>query len=824
MKSQRIRHICHWLGIIGLTAICWVQAPQAEPVSHPALSQSCYNSGALMLRSLEPYRTAIPQLPESTNNNPALLFLPGGAQLPFAVPQILRAADVDAAILPTISEPQWRLGPDRTPLMLYPGDPGANQETIRDAVRALFERIEAREDSIPVSGLPEALLSAPNSSQATVPVALVNTLLTAERWAVLADLETGTALSDEIQTYWAACADEPTADTFPTLAVQAAGITQRAREALLQASNRLPSNTQPPSQSGAQVVVVWNPCAFEQTATVMVNVPPGTVVTTEEGRAVPQHQDAFKPAGGETVPTVFQAENLPALGYRAFYLQKGTAKETQTRTLTEAERLRTHDYLIDVDPSRGGVVRIIHRDSEIPVLEANGEGAAIGLWGTETQQNRAVCELLESDLGYALRVRSETKDTGYLLYCAKHAPGIQLQPFGKSTQGFWLSASKLAGNQWVAGEDLSAYALPCTTGNTPQPLRKARWLDLSSSLTVQSGKEPPVPIGPVEIVTGNHPESIHAGHALLHALLQAAIPSTLSISNRESGVDIPEQAERLSRLIIGPDEPESVAQEAIDALPDSAFHYLQARLKAKGWALLLTEDRNTQGTPNGNPALLLVSREDRLGEAVEDTAAQIAETKTLDLHSRAMAFKPEHFQGVAQGKDKQTVGLALVSRSGVQAEMAPGGQLHVAANGNHPEEPLWLLPHSGDWRTGNIAHHAETCALPCSAQVLEPGVPLLQNARSWLQLECMDGGAVELVGAFIRDDTLALFVRETVGWETDASLQTGFAIHRAKQSHSINTAHKRLHVSGRGTVKFRMSAFAIDTLYLELRDRPPRAQ
>jgi len=129
--------------------------------------------------------------------------------------------------------------------------------------------------------------------------------------------------------------------------------------------------------TGSQATIaVFNPLSWARSDVVTVTLPEGTLppdepfaVLTEDGQVVP-HQRVEDPSTARQNTTItFLAPDVPALGYRTFYLAPGKPQAGPAGTHTAENVIENRYYRVTLDTRTGGIASIYDKELQIELVD-----------------------------------------------------------------------------------------------------------------------------------------------------------------------------------------------------------------------------------------------------------------------------------------------------------------------------------------------------------------------------------------------------------------------------------------------------------------------
>jgi alpha-mannosidase len=555
------------------------------------------------------------------------------------------------------------------------------------------------------------------------------------------------------------------------------------------------ASTAPSQRDKVSSLVVFNPTARTRTdvcdTVIQLDETPGFSLRDAYGNEVPFEAMEARRVNGRFLAELrirFIARNVPAMGYRCYYLiPSGALPEASPRADAQIEN---DALLLIVDPVTGAIQSLVDKatgtdyaagllnhfvllDEDSAKNEAGGEIWTSGTWQEPDSPATAVEGdvrawmqrlLIRSSFGSGELVRTLTLYAGIpRVDCEMRLEGVPLAgrmlvaSFEPPTEGrtpvYGERFGALAGRQSRSVFDFRTKGMDNLSGAGLQPA--LRWAALSPSEHIQIGPEGAVPIGPATVVAGEDEDLQRSARAIQSALIQRGIPSIICPDTPDKpdflwsdATEFPSPESSLDytglHIVIGGPEENSYAGRILEKQSKLVVDLFNARLSEGVAMVVLHEDVPTDFPPV--PVLLFAGR-------IPAQSAELARLFATSMAARGVyTLPPSSFQA---GEPPRTAdhGLSLLFPGAQLCSYERDGALTVLfGHGLEREDStgLWpaedrlarryaLYPFEGDWRQARI---------PAAAQAFEQSFLSLQTdlhygeaaqAESFLAL---DGEAV----------------------------------------------------------------------------------
>lgn len=781
-----------------------------------------------------------------------VLIMDGSLYLPAQSPQLLHDFGLKAlmAVSPHTDKNSarcWWLGPDGTAILRdvlsHPIDPergwsvrlrsnihtpatiNINESpSLEKTVHQFFDRVRRKEVRCPITGI--AFRGNQNDTLDWYAITRTESaLLEYERWAALYEWVTGKSPSNPPDGIWRRFLDD-IAEEKPLDTLRESIDTQK-QECLQQLSGKVNTAATLPEQARG-AVIVWNPEPYPRTEIITVDLPAGCIIVSSTGSDVLQ-QTVDSQTGSKGLTQgyeriQFSAEGIPSFGYRIYGLLPGDPPRPRHWTMPGPARIRTHDLLVDLDPMRGGLVQIIHRDSEIAVVQANEGESALAVW-LQSQSitepfkvGHAACELWEGPLGWMVQVTPlNSQYAPHQIQIWRNDPAVRISTKGGYPLYVAVQTSSLQGNGLILGEPFMVTAAddsPIIELMEGQLSRchslRCDWADLSATawLDVQ-GNHYPISSCRIVIPPASFGES--AGFQLLQAFVRLGVPADVV---RDDDCDANDIDDNFSlRIYVGNENSCPAMRDLLKGLPDSVYHFLQAQRAARGWGLALMDERND--TAGNIQTLLLYAEEERLADALDEILKGLMDGGEIRIHPRAYASSGSAPRSSLRiGKDGERVGLAVLSAGSFQISRHSTGQIQMSIDGTDSEVSFQLVPHNGMWRETALVRKAQAETMPCTTVVIPCQKGDWPASQSWLEI---DSDSVLLSSLRMESGTIVIRLWESSGMMSNSMLRFASRIHRAALIDLRNRILDQLDIQKGKYVCFRSDPHDISTLRIELK-------
>lgn len=679
----------------------------------------------------------------------------------------------------------------------------------RDFFDDVVAQGEDRLAALPVTGRlyttmrPGELLSRPELKQTFNSIEA--RLLTAEKAATFAGLAGADYPGQEIERAWCQLLYWGTPDRlgFPDdghvvcdmlaglhdAAAIAETVRSKALDYLARQAETL-SGAPSPAQ-GARVLFVFNPSGRTRTdvcaLTVAWSTAEGIEVIDGRGGAVPFMIDRHERAGERLVNTRlrFVAADVPAMGYRSFYLvARKNAPSPSRRSDAQIENER---WLLIADEKTGAVRSFVEKatGTEYAVGPLNrpislGEDAARTESGRECWTNRertyadTVPEKIEALVVDGIQELTITSSFGGATLTRRMTlyRGVDRVDFETAFENAAFDdrmlgiafAGDATGRVPVFGERfgavvgrMSASVLeyrsagadnPSLTG--AQPL--LHWMALSPNDHIQVGLDGCIPLRPASIVHGADPSLEEAARMLVRALVQRGVPASAIVDEPKPREGLWNDATTFTgleeeaahgigmRISVGGPEENALTRRLFEKLPEMARNDAVERFK-QGAALIMMDDGAATGVA---PVPTLI-----LGGGTPNHAANIARECAEAISSRGVyALPPAACVGDAPPRGPETGLAVLYPGAGLGSVEADGTLVLLLAHrskASHDEDLIpkaqsltfryAVVPLRGEWRKAGLPFEAHAFNEPLVAALTDTHAGRLPATQSFLAVD-----------------------------------------------------------------------------------------
>lgn len=552
----------------------------------------------------------------------------------------------------------------------------------------------------------------------------------------------------------------------------------------------------PSPAAGARVLFVFNPSARPRTDVCTLSVAwstaEGIEVINDRGDAVPFLIDRHERAGERLVTTRlrFVAADVPALGYRSFYLvARKNAPVPSRRADAQIENGR---WLLIADTKTGAIRSLVEKATGTEYAKGNlnrpvllGEDTARTASGRECWTNGdssfadaapSKIEAVIADGTQELTITSPfgggTLTRRITLYRDVDRIDCETSFENVALDGRMLGiafALEMANRVPVFGERFGAVAgrvgetafeyrsagadNPSLTG--AQPLM--HWMALSANDHLQVGLDGCVPLRPASVVHGADPALEEAARMLARALTQRGIPASIMADEPEPREGLWNDATTFvsfedeaahgigTRISIGAPEQNALTRRLFEKLPEDARNEALERFKQGAALFVMDEDAATGVSPV--PTLIL-------GGSTPNQSANAARECAEAIAGRGVyALPPTAYIGETPPRTPET-GLALLRPGASLGSVEPDGTMvlllaHQSRTAQNEDlipnikkltVRYAILPIQGGWRGANVPSEAHAFNEPLVATVTDPHAGRLPAAQSFL--ETSDAGFV----------------------------------------------------------------------------------
>ena len=598
-----------------------------------------------------------------------------------------------------------------------------------------------------------------------------NALVTAEKFATIANLLGWPYPDEQLDKGWrqvlfgqhhdgvTGCgADEPYLDLvagYHEAIDLAAGAVQKATHFL---ANRISTHRDRALSS----LVVFNALNWSRSDVVHARLRfarplHGFAVVDEQGNPIPcVLESAGQTAGNalQSARVTFWADNVPALGYRTFWLVSADtlpplarARRLETRTIENA-----YFRLTVADSLGGGIVSLVDkRTGREYVNTANGhpanelillkEGPGFEpAWRFITTGEKHFSKDEPCDIQvFENPLFSEVVVTGKMPRLEKRVQTIRLYRNSpriefrtvlvkyKGMDGYNLPErandehardrdffcvgfpTKLPGSVPVLEDRFATktyfpskgyldYRSDATRWLSHHSMNSCyQWIDASYSVKIDFGHAGSVALGPTEILTPHNRALRQAAFRLEKALAQRGVTATPSFDSVRRDYDI--QYRRFS-FSIGAQGENQTNQRILSALPTNQKRRFEARLQRDGYAYLFTTLRNLPGAWFNLPVLMVVGRDkEETVRAVDALVEQLERKGSLQFPSEVVAV--DSLPGVPDA------GLAVLNRGNIAVSTENEGTIVLGLMHTVPwQSPLLNWTHDFPERKTHVFEYA----------------------------------------------------------------------------------------------------------------------
>lgn len=615
---------------------------------------------------------------------------------------------------------------------------------------------------------PGAVLAQPDLKRAHA--ITENRLLIAERFASIAALLGGdypdVALDRAWRSimYWSAPdrlgvapSKEAYADTLSAYRESAELIDGVLRKSLAYVAREADTlKTAPISMEGVKALVVFNPSSWPRTdvceAEVELDNAKGLALLDNFGNPVPfgadrvRYTDASKQAV-RAARVRFVAQNIPAAGYRTFYIQpEGKPQEAVVRGDAQIEN---EFFLVALDAANGAIHKLLDKRTSIDyakgplnqlvLLEEDSTQTDSGreLWtiGKQTasteKPDKVKSEILEgmqklvvrSPFGGGTLTREITLYRGVpRVDCETRTEGVNLE--GKMLVALFSVLSEqrvpvfgerfgaVAGRRSRSTFDFRSKGAENPSGTGVQPALD--WVAVSPNDSIQIGSEGAVALGPCQIIYGKDPALKEAARDVMGALVRRGIPASMTSdapnkpdflwtdSTEFVNLDADLDHGAAMRIVIGGPAQNMLCDRLVKELPEAAAKQFLEHVP-QGTALYFEDGRVPEGCAPVPTLILAGAAPDRSAAMASDFAESVGSRGHYDLPPSG--YLPEKTPA------KATNGFAVFFKGAKLCSLERDGTLAVGlAHGAAPENMQTfryaLCPFDGDWRDAAVVREA----------------------------------------------------------------------------------------------------------------------
>lgn len=544
------------------------------------------------------------------------------------------------------------------------------------------------------------------------------------------------------------------------------------------------------TQPGVQSLVVFNPTPWPRsdycTATLTLDNAPGLRLRDDQGTLVPFLAGQVQRVKERLIQRArvrFVARNIPAWGYRTFYVEPmGPLPVPSPR---KDPQIENDLWTIYLDPDSGGIRSIVDKktggtfsgglinhvtalDEDKSQTMGGRELWTLGTWtdpatpqefrlevSEEMQQITVVSTFGKGTLERIMRVYKgvaridcETKVTGMpldgRLLTATFEPGSESRaPFYGERYGF------IEGQRSLGILDFRTKGIENVSGTGVQPA--LHWAALSPGDGLQVGPGGAVPLTPATIVAGSHPALQKAARLVQRALIHRGIPARIvsdvslqsgtvwSDSTEYDGVESTLHEGKALHIVIGNAEQNQYTGRIVQAVDAKVVELYKQRLE-QGAALYL-EHRALPEEYGSAHALLFAS-------LLPERSAALAEEFAQAIDSRGTYSLPPSSYLAGQPPERADSGFALLfpgsrlcsfEQDGTLAMLLAhdGGPFKEDGLAAAPDSFVFryaLLPFAGDWRDGNVPQASEQYRHPLFAVQEPTHLGILRGMHGFLSI------------------------------------------------------------------------------------------
>ena len=531
----------------------------------------------------------------------------------------------------------------------------------------------------------------------------------------------------------------------------------------------------PASKGDVQSLVVFNPTPWARsdycTASLSFENASGLVLRDDQGATVPflaDHVQRVKERFVQRARVHFVARNIPAWGYRTFYLE--LAGPLPVPSSRKDPQIENDLWTVYLDPASGAVRSIVDKKTgqdyagglinhvtaldEDPAQTLGGrELWTLGTWtdpmtpqefrlevSEDMQQITTVSSFGKGTLERTLRVYRgvaridcETKVSGMPL--SGHVLAATFEPGSEGcTPLYGERFGYLAGQRSLGILDFRTKGMDNLSGAGMQPA--LHWAAVAPSDYMQVGPGNAVPLAPATIVAGAHPALQKAARLIQRALIHRGIPARMvsdvsqpptklwSDSTEYSGVESTLHEGRALHIVIGSEEQNKYTGRILQSVDAKTAELYKERLQLG--SVLYVEHSALPEEYGPAPALLFASMlPERCATLAEEFAHTVDSGGAYSLPpSSCLAGTP--VKRAESGFAVLFPGSRLCSfeQDGTLAMLLAheGGPFTEDGLATAPDSFVFhyaLFPFAGEWRDGNVPKAAEQYQRPLFA-IQEP--------------------------------------------------------------------------------------------------------
>ena len=606
-------------------------------------------------------------------------------------------------------------------------------------------------------------------------------------------------------------------------------------------------STAPEKGQGIRAIVVFNPSSWMRTDLCSFVVQtPGATILEENGNRLPYEAAAFPQRGPSARLLSFVARDVPALGYKTYYLLPvGMLPPPSLRSGTEID----NGFLrVTVDPEKGGAITSITNPisgneylrglgNEVVALSPDGRNVV-----ASSSKSEARATVTKTGKTQHLTVTAPFMD-GTITRVITLRQGVaridcELRLEGVSIDDGMLAVefeAKARGAVPVFGERFGAVVGRRGKGVLDAGHAALRWVSSGPNDHVRIGPDIAVPFGPVAIVYGQRAGLAESANRLQTALIKRGIPSVVWPDSGQLKGSIwtdSTQYEKLNedfyhgtsfRIIIGGPEQNSLCRKVYGQLPRENLNRFLEELQ-NGAAALFYDSNVDNAAPV--PTLIFAGIDKARTEKVVDDF--IADYSADGVYSLSM----EAYGASAEQRPQPESGIALVYVGAKLAVVEEDGTLVLAlnrANKLSKSQPsvyrYSIVPFDGTWRTAGVVQTAHAynegfvaAMTDLSSGKLDASQSLIEVTKPGFVITSVKVPGYDVAyGRYNATSDayngLALRGYETTGQAWEGELKFFIPMRSAFRTDPLESEEKRLPFDT-STVVFQAAGFGIETLHV----------